>query len=110
MRKNERGKVSVHDVLRLMGRNKAEGTLQRIEELSEVLEKGRKAITKVNGISLLHDKSPFNFKCKDLEKMHDSYGYWLSESPQRWTVHAGKHFATSDFFSYPQVNRRDTIA
>eukprot|EP01018_Ginkgo_biloba_P000755 Gb_33406 [translate_table: standard] len=73
VRKNERGEVSVHDVLRLMGRNNAKGTrLHSIEELSQVLEEGRKAITKVKGIWLLHNKSPFNFKCKNLEQMHDS--------------------------------------
>eukprot|EP01018_Ginkgo_biloba_P000751 Gb_31117 [translate_table: standard] len=91
VKKTESGEVSVHDVLRLIGRNKAESIrvdqirrgievfkfepcirLQSIEELSEVLEKGSEAITKVKGIWLFHNKSPFNFKCKDLEEMHDS--------------------------------------
>eukprot|EP01018_Ginkgo_biloba_P029643 Gb_38712 [translate_table: standard] len=46
VKKNESNQVIVHDVLRLMGRNKAEGTrLQSMEELSKVLEKGREAMT-----------------------------------------------------------------
>eukprot|EP01018_Ginkgo_biloba_P014817 Gb_24842 [translate_table: standard] len=66
--------VIVHDVLRLRGRNKAAGTrLQGIEELSRVLEKGGEAITKVKGIWLLDNESPFNFKSKDLEAMYESF-------------------------------------
>eukprot|EP01018_Ginkgo_biloba_P007154 Gb_18278 [translate_table: standard] len=59
--------------LDICGKNKGKDTrLESIEELSKVLEKGREAITKVLGISLLSDKSPFNFKCKHLEEMHES--------------------------------------
>eukprot|EP01018_Ginkgo_biloba_P000465 Gb_15258 [translate_table: standard] len=73
VKKTKSNEVIVHDVLRLMGRNRAEGTrVQSIEELSRVLEKGHEAITKVKGIWLLHNKSLFSFKSKDLEEMHQS--------------------------------------
>eukprot|EP01018_Ginkgo_biloba_P029836 Gb_28355 [translate_table: standard] len=46
VKKNELDQVILHDVLRLMGRNKAEGTrMQSMEELSKVLEKGCEAMT-----------------------------------------------------------------
>eukprot|EP01018_Ginkgo_biloba_P000456 Gb_03818 [translate_table: standard] len=73
VKKNKSNEMIVHDVLRLMGRIRAEGTrVQSIEELSKVLEKGHEAITKVKGIWLLDNESRFNFQSKDLEEMHPS--------------------------------------
>ncbi|KAH9295230.1 hypothetical protein KI387_038818, partial [Taxus chinensis] len=64
--------VIVHDILRVMGEEKAKGTrITNCEELSDVLE-DKSQLKSVKGLSILNEKSSTTLQSADLNAMHSS--------------------------------------
>eukprot|EP01018_Ginkgo_biloba_P000451 Gb_03815 [translate_table: standard] len=117
VKNNEWDEVIVHDVLRLMGRNKAAGTrLQSIDELSKVLEEDQ-VLHNIRGIWLLHNKSVFNLESKYLDSMHKSLrvlalGDWIRLDGQcRKTFHNLRflHVGNVNIFPFKSISKFENL-